>query len=249
MLTEPDINETSVRPRNSLPNSVGPRIRAQREGLNMSLRKLASAVSVSPSLISQIEHGTARPSVATLYAIVNVLGMSLDTLFSEDGASVRDIRGTSDVPGPGRTVALCPVVRRSERSFILLGTGVKWERLTPEPDPVVDFLSVEYEVGGASSAPGMLMVHSGREYGLVLEGRLGAAVGFETFELESGDSIAFDSSTPHRFWTIGDAPAVVAWTVVGRGADPRVGPHQRAAPPERETSADRLQARPRGRGS
>ncbi len=221
-----------------MPSSVGPRIRARRESMKMSLRKLAAETSVSPSLISQIERGTARPSVATLFAIVNILGMSLDALFSEDGASVRDIGGANSSQGLGRTIAQCPVVRRNERSSILLGTGVEWELLTVAHDPVVDFLYVKYEVGAVSSPLGMMLVHSGREYGLVLEGCLGAAVGVETFELESGDSIAFDSSTPHRFWTIGDAPAVVVWAVVGRGGDPRVGPESRPASPEGESSVD-----------
>ena len=39
----------------------------------MRLRALAREVGVSPSLISQIEHGKATPSVATLYAIVSQL--------------------------------------------------------------------------------------------------------------------------------------------------------------------------------
>ena len=39
-----------------------------------------------------------------------------------------------------------------------------------------------------------------------------------------GDSIAFDSSTPHRIWNLSeDRPMVAIWTVVGRDGDPRVG--------------------------
>jgi hypothetical protein len=43
-------------------------------------------------------------------------------------------------------------------------------------------------------------------------------VGFESYELEAGDSIVFNSDLPHRLWTIGEEPAVVVWTVIGRGA-------------------------------
>src|SRR5918999_419657 len=60
----------------------GPRIRARREQDGISLRELARRLGISPSAISQIETGKSRPSVSTLYAIVNELGMSLDELFS-----------------------------------------------------------------------------------------------------------------------------------------------------------------------
>ena len=41
---------------------------------------MARRVGVSASLISQVELGKASPSVGTLYAIVNQLGLSLDEL-------------------------------------------------------------------------------------------------------------------------------------------------------------------------
>jgi quercetin dioxygenase-like cupin family protein len=66
------------------------------------------------------------------------------------------------------------------------------------------------------------MCHTGYEYGLVLTGRMGATVGEESYELAPGDSIAFDSTRPHRLWTLGDEPAHVVWTVVGRADDPRL---------------------------
>src|SRR3954447_11671545 len=63
------------------PASVGQRLRTERELRKIGLRELARRVSVSPSLISQIELGRATPSVGTLYAIVNELNISLDQLF------------------------------------------------------------------------------------------------------------------------------------------------------------------------
>jgi mannose-6-phosphate isomerase-like protein (cupin superfamily) len=96
-----------------------------------------------------------------------------------------------------------------------LAGGVRWERLTPTSDSNVSFLFVTYGVGGASSPPDALMQHSGREFGVVLEGSLGARIGDQTYDLGPGDSVAFDCSTPHRFWTVGQEPAVVVWAVVG----------------------------------
>src|SRR5205085_7445044 len=114
----------------------------------------ARRVSVSSSLISQIERGNSMPSVASLYAIVSELGMSLDQLFSLDGNG----NGRAAAPKPRQTG---PVVRRHEREHIILASGVRWERLTGATDPRADFHFLVYESGGASCDEGVLVRHSG----------------------------------------------------------------------------------------
>ncbi|HEX6955711.1 MAG TPA: helix-turn-helix transcriptional regulator, partial [Agromyces sp.] len=59
---------------------VGSELRRVRESRKLSLRNVASAVGVSASLLSQVETGKTQPSVSTLYALVNYLGISLDGL-------------------------------------------------------------------------------------------------------------------------------------------------------------------------
>jgi transcriptional regulator with XRE-family HTH domain len=194
-----------------MPATVAGRLRTRREDLGMSARALARSVGVSPSLISQIENAKANPSVGTLYAIVTALGMSLDELFADNGSQEP---GRS--PRPTQASTGHHVLRRGDRRTLDLASGVHWERLTPTSDAEVDFLRVTYQAGAESCPPDALMRHTGSEYGLVLEGRLGATVGFEHYELEPGDSIVFDSSLPHRFWTIGDEPTTIVWTIIGR---------------------------------
>jgi transcriptional regulator with XRE-family HTH domain/mannose-6-phosphate isomerase-like protein (cupin superfamily) len=221
--------------RGHLAEPVGAGLRKHREEAGMSLRALAREVGVSPSLISQIEHGKATPSVATLYKIVSELGISLDELFFDTP------RGAAAVPPPApdqhadsgnertpsshwRAPSEGPVLRGGNRLSLTLATGVRWERLTASHDPGVEFLYCTYPVGGESAAAGNLMTHEGSEYGIVLEGRCGATVGEDCYELEPGDSIAFDSRTPHRIWNLSDdKPMMAIWTVVGRDGDPRVG--------------------------
>jgi transcriptional regulator with XRE-family HTH domain len=193
-----------------MPETVASRLRTRREELGMSARALARSVGVSPSLISQIENAKANPSVGTLYAIVTALGMSLDELFADNGT-----QEAGPVPSPARA-GHRHVLRGRERRALDLASGVHWERLTPTSDSDVDFLQVTYQAGAESCPPDALMRHSGSEYGLVLRGRLGATVGFDHYELEPGDSIVFDSSLPHRFWTIGDEPTTIVWTIIGR---------------------------------
>ncbi len=190
------------------------RLRAERERQGISVRELARRLGVSPSAISQIETGRARPSVSTLYAIVRELGLSLDELFASgpDDAPVAARRGRPSAR---------PVVHTGDRKVIQLDTGVRWERLTAEPEDGLEFLHVVYDVGGSSSSEGSLMRHGGREYGVVLSGRLEVTVGFETYGVGVGDSISFDSTTPHRLRNAVDQPSTAIWVVVGRDADAR----------------------------
>jgi transcriptional regulator with XRE-family HTH domain len=193
-----------------LQDGVGQRLRAERESHGVSLRELARRVAISPSALSQIETGRSRPSVGTLYAIVSELGLSLDELFG------------ARRPAPEPTQESV-VQRRAERKALDLESGVRWERLTPTPERETDFLYVVYEVGGASSRAGTHMRHTGREYGIVLSGRLRVTLGFdEEHELGPGDSIAFDSARPHRLENAGNEPVEAIWFVVGRsGSDVR----------------------------
>ena len=188
-------------------DDVPRRLRAERERRGISLRELARRLDISPSAISQIETGRARPSVATLWSIVTELGMSLDDLFAPE----------ADAPRASRL----PVVTAEAREALRLATGVRWERMTADADPDVDFIWVVYDVGGSSSPDDGFIRHAGREYGLVLSGRLEVTVGFERSVLGPGDSISFDSTTPHRLRNAGDEPVTGVWVVVGRRADPR----------------------------
>lgn len=222
--------------RTALPK-VGDRIRARRKSMGLSVRELARRLALSPSLISQIETGKATPSVATLYAITNELGLSIDELFSAQAPNVAALgqdrlRGVSEglkaldsqlpANGAGPTV-MGPVVAPDQRKVIQLDSGVRWERLTASADPNLDFLFVVYEPGGASCEADRLMRHSGREYGHVLSGTLQVTVGFDDHILGPGHSISFESTTPHRLATVGEEPVEAIWIVVGRSGDPRLG--------------------------
>jgi transcriptional regulator with XRE-family HTH domain len=181
-------------------DGIGPKLRTARERRGISQRELSRRLGLSPSLISQIESGQSRPSVSTLYAVVTELGVSLDQILGSEPADGGD-----------------QLVHPAEREVIELASGVRWERLTGH-DENVDFLHVVYDVGGSSSPDERLMRHAGREYGYVISGRLGVQIGFQRHELGPGDTIAFDSSHPHRLWNLGDEPVRGIWFVVGRKA-------------------------------
>jgi transcriptional regulator with XRE-family HTH domain len=233
------VNDPAVPP-------IGARLREARVKRGLSVRGLARVIDVSPSLISQIETGKSSPSVSTLYAITNALQISIEDVFGEpQPEAAADALVTAAAPPPaaaGNAVAparlpffpsgasatrqglqmltdqrrVGPVVRHAEREALHLDSGVTWELLGQLPHSHVDFLRITYAPGGSSSGAGVLMRHSGTEYGHVLSGRLTLNLGFETYALDPGDSVSFDCSTPHAYANHGTEPAVGVWWVLER---------------------------------
>jgi transcriptional regulator with XRE-family HTH domain len=206
--------------RDSVSRLLGARIREEREAAGLTVRGLAARIGVSPSLISQIERDRATPSVATLWALANELQIPIGELFNDPLA------------GSGkRAAAPSPVQQHETRKAITLAGGVRWERLTPEPEDGIDFVYVVYPVGAESCPPDALTRHGGKEYGYVISGTLAVQIGFETHVLRANDSISFDAVRPHRLSAVGNRPAVAVWMVINRSHDDRVAPPRDAATP------------------
>jgi transcriptional regulator with XRE-family HTH domain len=218
---------------------LGPRLRLVREERRLSVRELARRIGCSASLISQIERGISVPSVGVLYSLATELDSSLDyLLFGSDQAQRADLRRAADPAAAARAAGRetpdggtaergstaepgitaprsAGIVQRAGcRKIIDLASGVRWERLTPGSDARTDFLEVVYSPGGHSTDERRPLRHDGREYGLIISGTLQANVGFESYELGPGDSIAFDSSTPHEYLNKTGEPVHAIWVVV-----------------------------------
>ena len=193
------------------PDSVGARLREARTQRRLSLRSVAQSLGVSASLISQVETGKTQPSVSTLYAMANHLGLSLDELL---GITVSDDRSTWSSGQPA--VSLPNVQKASENPVLEMENGVRWERLAASVGGPADALLVTYEPGASSSIEGKLMRHSGIEYAYILEGQLTLQLEFDIHLLGPGDSLQFDSVRPHLYSNNGTSIARGVWFVVGR---------------------------------
>jgi transcriptional regulator with XRE-family HTH domain len=203
---------------------LGPRLRLAREERQLSVRELARRIGCSASLISQIERGVSVPSVGILYSLATELDSSLDHLLFGADSRRTAVPPPASAPAPGTVPGTVPeivpeivpgiVQRGGCRSIIDLASGVRWERLTPGADATADFLEVVYSPGGHSTDERRPLRHDGREYGLVISGTLQANVGFESYELGPGDSIAFDSSTPHEYLNKTGEAVHAVWVVV-----------------------------------
>jgi transcriptional regulator with XRE-family HTH domain/quercetin dioxygenase-like cupin family protein len=227
-------------------DNLGSRLKDIRLKAGLTLRELARRAGVSPSFVSQIENGKSQPSVATLYAFAQLLNVSIDELFDQRGGEVERpalVEGWGPNGDKNPTNAWHPseyanrvsVVHPSHRPCLTMAEGVVWERLAATPEHAVNFMKITYAPGATSTAGGDLVSHEGYEYGYVVKGTLEIVVGSETFTLNAGESMGFDSMIPHRLRNVGEGEFEGIWFVHGREqrAVPRLqrttGPKQRAA--------------------
>src|SRR3954470_14852031 len=85
------------------PLQIGPRIRALREAMGLSLRDLTDRSGVSAPMLSQVERGETSPTLATAGRIAQGLELSLSQLLrldESDGVTV--IRADQRQPGGAR---------------------------------------------------------------------------------------------------------------------------------------------------
>jgi transcriptional regulator with XRE-family HTH domain len=217
--------------------AIGEKLRLARQKRQMSLRELADKAEMSASMLSQVETGKAYPSVRSIYSIAAALELPVDYFFpnpvSDNAAAgldpsmagemtaseLRDAKmnRTADSPAveftPGKPSAP-PVVHPAERPTIELKGGVSWARLTALAESGAEFLEITYAPDATSGAH--MSHHEGREFGLILEGELVVELGFESYTLGAGDSIIFDSTTPHRLTNNSPQPMRALWVVLNK---------------------------------
>jgi transcriptional regulator with XRE-family HTH domain len=217
--------------------AIGEKLRAVRQERKMSLRDLADRAEISASMLSQIETGKVFPSVRSLYGIASALSVSVDYFFPEQNnnngtsleslaanaagemtaSEMRDakLRGSTDTitefPHPTQT---SPIVHANSRPTIELKGGVSWSRLTALAESGAEFLEITYSPGAMSGEH--MSHHEGREFGLILDGELIVELGFESYTLRAGDSMIFESTTPHRLINKNTQPMRAVWVVLSR---------------------------------
>jgi transcriptional regulator with XRE-family HTH domain len=196
--------------------TAGERIRLAREARSMSVRELARRIGVSASHVSQVERGLASFSVKALYSVVSQLGISMDSLFEEVLDDTTEALPIDEVIATSEETPLDQagiVLRGSSRPTINLRSGPRWERLTAKPEVGAEFIEVIYKADPGAEPLADFIRHVGREYGIIISGSLNVQVGFGVAEMHPGDSIAFDSSIPHRFWNSRPTPVVAVWFI------------------------------------
>jgi transcriptional regulator with XRE-family HTH domain len=171
---------------------IGPRVRALREAMDLSLRDLAERCGVSAPMLSQVERGETSPTLAVASRIARGLDLRLSQLLRLDEESS------------------VSVVRRAERRRGGGAAGHDFEILTPPlPGQRAELSRHVLAAGAATGGEGDPPMHEpgSRETTVVLSGTLALIVDGSRHELHEGDAVTFDADLPHQFENESDDPA------------------------------------------
>ena len=173
--------------------SVGPRVKALREGLDLSLRDLADRSGVSAPMLSQVERGETSPTLALASRIAAGLELTLSQLLRlDEGNGVTVVhRGERLRSGPGRR-------------------GHAYEVLTPPlPGQRAEVSLHTLAPGAATGGPDDPPMHEpgSRETAVLIGGAVSLVCEGVAHELGEGDTVTFDADLPHHFENTGSAEA------------------------------------------
>jgi transcriptional regulator with XRE-family HTH domain len=162
---------------------IGPRIKALREGLDLSLRDLAGRSGVSAPMLSQVERGETSPTLQVAARIAAGLDLRLSQLLRlDEGGTVSVVKA-----GDGRTGG---------------ADGHAYEILTPPlPGQRAEVSRHRLAPGATTGGPGDPPMHEpgARETAIVEAGAVALVIDGERHELAAGDSVTFDADLPHHF--------------------------------------------------
>jgi transcriptional regulator with XRE-family HTH domain len=173
--------------------AVGPRVRALREGMGLSLRDLAERSGVSAPMLSQVERGETSPTLAVAARIASGLELTLSQLLRLD-------------EGDGVTV-----VRAGQRlSGGAPRRGHRYEVLTPPiPGQRAEVSLHTLGPGASTGGPGDPPMHEpgSRETAVVTDGNVRLICDGVAHDLGEGDTVTFDADLPHHFENPADRDA------------------------------------------
>ena len=178
--------------------ALGVSIRHARKRRRLTIQQVAETSGLSISFISQLERGLVSPSVNSLQKISRALGMQIGGFFEDQDKTSR-------------------VIRASERPRLIYPNRAEEEYLlTPFRSRKLQVLYYRLKPG-ASSGDKPYSHESDEECGIVLRGSLEVSVAGETYILNAGDAVTFESSLPHAWRNVSSKVCIALWVVTPPG--------------------------------
>jgi transcriptional regulator with XRE-family HTH domain len=170
---------------------IGAKIKAIRLQRGLTQEELALRCELTKGYISQLENDIASPSIATLIDILNILGVTLQTFFTEPKKE-KIVFGKNDFfeskNGDGKNLWLIPNSQKNEMEPIIL----------------------ELPQDGESD---MRLPFEGEEFGYILEGRVEIELGNEkyVYKAKKGEAFYIDGKYEHKIRNIFNGKSRLVW--------------------------------------
>lgn len=180
---------------------IGARIKGIRETKQLTLEEVSERSGLSSEQIERIENNVDFPSLAPLIKIARVLGVRLGTFLddqSELGPVICRKKDSNEANGIGFTNNAS--LSRKHMDYHALSQDKSGRHMEP------------FLIDVAPSEDGVdfvLSTHEGEEFIYVLDGILEINYGKNTYILEEGDSIYYDSIVAHHVHAAADNTAKI----------------------------------------
>ncbi len=170
---------------------IGKKIKNLRCQYGLTQEELADRAELSKGFISQIEHDTTSPSIATLVDILQCLGTNLEEFFAETTEE--------------------QVVFQDEEYFEKIDEELKnkIEWIIPNAQKhSMEPIRLTLEPGGSTYPDNP---HEGEEFGYVLAGKVKIHIGNSSYEAKKGEAFYFKPEKKHYITSIGKTKAQIIW--------------------------------------
>lgn len=177
---------------------VGEKIKSLRETKNITIEELAERSGLALEQVHRIEDNIDLPSLAPLIKIARVLGVRLGT-FLDDQSELGPVVCRKKEMSDSISFSNNAIQSRRHMQYHSLSKSKADRHMEPfiidvEATPDVDFI---------------LSSHEGEEFIMVMEGIMEISYGKNTYILEEGDSIYYDSIVPHHVHAYEGQPAKI----------------------------------------
>ena len=180
--------------------SIGSNIHNIRISKGVTMRELAATTGVTTSLLSQIEHDKANPSINTLIALSNALGTDIREFFQgytlDEPAEVVHPRDRIRVGNPAKGWVQQYLTGSDPKTFTAtyasLSPGASTTKIPEVNNPA----------------------QAGYEFGFVLKGRLRVTVEKSIYVLEEGDAITFHAGKKHSVTNAYQGNTEIIWIII-----------------------------------
>ncbi|MBQ9357654.1 MAG: helix-turn-helix transcriptional regulator [Prevotella sp.] len=168
---------------------IGSKIKGIRESKSLSVEEIAERSGLSEEQITSIENDENLPSLGPLIKIARALGVRLGT-FMDD----------SDDIGP----VICRAEERESNNSISFSNGAADARKHMAYHPLAQQKAGRHmepfiiDIHPEDNHDYQLSAHEGEEFVYVMEGQIELVYGKETYTLQPGDSIYYDSIVKHH---------------------------------------------------
>ena len=169
-------------------------IKKLRKQNNLTLEKLAARTGLTKGYLSKVERSQKAPPYSTLNKIAGALGTEVTRIFEKNVEPLEDIRISFQKSKDAR------IIKATSQD-----SGYDYEVLAADKpgknmEPFIIYSPWEIK---------KMYSHEGEEFIYILDGKCEFIYGDDTFILEKGDRVYFDSCVPHAGRSIGDKTATL----------------------------------------